>query len=517
MRGHRLRRCLALPVALVLLTVTATAAAAPVVERVAGEDRYATAARLSQTAFPDGVSVVYVAGGLDFPDALAAGPAAAQRRAPLLLVAPDEVPPATAAELERLSPARILLLGGPASVAISVEVALRRHAPDVVRLAGDTRYDTAAAVSANSFPEGAQTAYVASGVDFADALSGAVAAGVHRAPLLLVEPGAVPHATHEELARLRPGSITVLGGHDAVSAEVEAQLAAYAPSVTRWSGPDRHATAVAVSSATFAPPTRTVFLAAGSSFPDALSAGPVAALSPGPVLLVPPDCVPQAVDAEIERLAPERLVVLGGDDAVGSGVEARQRCPRFEGAVWVIDDATRQRMTSSWRPGCPVPIDDLRLVTATHWGFDGHVRPGELVVHRDHAEAVLGVLASLFDQRFPIERMELVDVYGADDDRSMAANNTSAFNCREVSGRPGVWSEHAYGRAIDVNPVQNPYVSRSGVSPPAAAEYADRSRQAPGMIHAGDGVVGAFAAIGWEWGGSWSTVKDYQHFSATGR
>jgi len=109
-------------------------------------------------------------------------------------------------------------------------------------------------------------------------------------------------------------------------------------------------------------------------------------------------------------------------------------------------------------------------------------------------------------------------VYEADDDRSMAANNTSAFNCREVTGRPGVWSEHAYGRAIDINPIQNPYVTSKGdVLPPAGAEYVDRSRTAPGMIHEDDAVVRAFRGVGWVWGGSWTSVRDYQHFSATGR
>ena len=116
-----------------------------------------------------------------------------------------------------------------------------------------------------------------------------------------------------------------------------------------------------------------------------------------------------------------------------------------------------------------------------------------------------------------IRRIWLVDAYGSSDDRSLAANNTSAFNCRFVAGTTR-WSEHAYGRAIDLNPVQNPYVSSSGhVSPPSGAAYVDRSKRAKGMIHAGDAVVRAFVAIGWGWGGYWGSPKDYQHFSATGR
>jgi hypothetical protein len=189
--------------------------------------------------------------------------------------------------------------------------------------------------------------------------------------------------------------------------------------------------------------------------------------------------------------------------------------PTFDGRVEGIPDATR--LHSSWRPGCPVPLEDLRLLTLEHWGFDGTEHRGELVVHADHAEAVVGVFRTLFEARFPIERMELVDAFGADDDAVMAANDTSGFNCREVVGRPGVWSQHASGLAIDINPLVNPYVlGPDDVRPPAGVAYLDRTRDAAGLIRDGDVAVAAFAAIGWEWGGTWD-MPDYQHFSATGR
>ncbi len=165
-----------------------------------------------------------------------------------------------------------------------------------------------------------------------------------------------------------------------------------------------------------------------------------------------------------------------------------------------------------------MPLDELRLVTVRYWGFDGRPHMGELVIHERYAYAIVQVMHELYDARYPIERMQLVDVYGGDDDRSMAANNTSAFNCRSVTGRPGVWSEHSYGWAIDINPVQNPYVTASGVVLPSAGQrYLDRTQDLPGMIHPDDVVVRAFARIGWKWGGYWSDPKDYQHFSATGR
>lgn len=192
-----------------------------------------------------------------------------------------------------------------------------------------------------------------------------------------------------------------------------------------------------------------------------------------------------------------------------------QERPKFQHSIEPISAELRSRMTS-WRPGCPVPLRDLRLLTVSHWGFDREPQRGRLIVNRRHAKDIVKVMHRLFDLKFPIERMRLIDRYGADDHRSMAANNTSAFNCRFVFGTTR-WSEHAYGRAIDINPIQNPAVEGSHVSPPAGRPYADRSRRARGMIHAGDAVVRAFASVGWKWGGYWRPFIDYQHFSATGR
>jgi hypothetical protein len=191
--------------------------------------------------------------------------------------------------------------------------------------------------------------------------------------------------------------------------------------------------------------------------------------------------------------------------------------PEFRGTIVRIDADLRERMTGvSWHRGCPVAIRDLRLLKLDYWGYDGLLKRGRLIVHERHARKIRGVFERLFEIEFPIRRMRLIDAYGGSDDRSLRANNTSAFNCRFVAGTTR-WSMHAYGLAIDINPVQNPYVAGSHVSPPAGEEYVDRSRDAKGMIHGGDKVVRAFAAVGWEWGGYWSYPKDYQHFSSTGR
>ncbi len=182
-----------------------------------------------------------------------------------------------------------------------------------------------------------------------------------------------------------------------------------------------------------------------------------------------------------------------------------------------IEGPIKDRITpTSWRPGCPVPRRRLRLIRAAHVSFRGGAETGRLIVHATQVDEIKTVLRRLYNQRFPIRRMHLIDRYDGSDRRSMDADNTSAFNCRVVAGTTR-WSEHAYGRAIDINPVENPYVNGTHVSPEAGRPYADRSRRAKGMIHRGDVVYRAFRRQGWRWGGDWNPIKDYQHFSANGR
>ena len=187
--------------------------------------------------------------------------------------------------------------------------------------------------------------------------------------------------------------------------------------------------------------------------------------------------------------------------------------PAFASSVRSV---TREELGVSWREGCPVPVEDLRLLTVRHWTMAGTIADGQLVVHRDVAGDLHGAFGAIFAARFPITAMVPVTVYGADDGASMAADNTSAFNCRPVAGT-SVWSQHSYGRAVDINPLRNPWVSGGTVDPPQGARYADRSLDEPGMIRPGDAVTTAFASIGWGWGGNWGSAKDWQHFSANGR
>ena len=211
----------------------------------------------------------------------------------------------------------------------------------------------------------------------------------------------------------------------------------------------------------------------------------------------------------------------GGDDDHGSAPTTTSEPPTTtvdepRAFVSSVEEVTAEDLYASWRPGCPLPVEELRLLRVPHWGFDGEVHGGRIVVAADVVDDVLAVLADLYEARYPIERMEPVDQFGGSDEASMDANNTSGFNCRLATGGTG-WSEHAYGRAVDVNPLQNPFVRGDSVLPPQSARYTDRSLDEPGMIREGDTAVTAFARVGWIWGGTWQTSKDYQHFSPSGR
>ncbi len=172
---------------------------------------------------------------------------------------------------------------------------------------------------------------------------------------------------------------------------------------------------------------------------------------------------------------------------------------------------------SSWHSGCPVPPADLRELEISYWDFGGLPRTGVLVVHRLVSAEVLEIFTELFHHGFLIQRMEPVDSFSGNDDLSMEANNTSAFNCRDTTGRPGVFSNHGWGRAIDINPLTNPYINGPKVLPPAGKAFLDRTRASPGSILAGSFIVNLFQKHGWTWGGSWTDHVDYQHFEKPDR
>jgi len=177
-----------------------------------------------------------------------------------------------------------------------------------------------------------------------------------------------------------------------------------------------------------------------------------------------------------------------------------------------------------WHPGCPVSLSQLRVLSVTYHGFDGHTHWGQLIVNENAVAPLSKVFRRLYAIGFPIRHMQLYDTYGPNRGRPADGDFTASFECRQASASPcsglankttGSWSEHAYGEAIDLNPVENPYIGCGMTRDPTARSYMDRSRLRRGMVT--PAVVAAFTSAGWGWGGSWSgSTKDYMHFSATG-
>ncbi len=318
------------------------------VRRLSGSSRYATAVAISKRFFDPGVPVAVVATGTDFPDGLAAGPMADALGGPVLFVTRDQVPSATRAELARLDPLQILVLGGTSTVSEAVRAELDTLTPgSATRVSGADRWGTAAAASLRAFPSGATVAYVATGRDFPDALAAGAAAAVQGGPLLLSAASALPPATSAELNRLDPDRIMVVGGTSSVDAGVLAQLASIAPT-ERISGSDRYQTALAVSRRVFGPARPGVWLATGAAFPDALAAASATASVRGPILLTGRSALPAGAGTELSRLSPQTAYLLGGTSAVGAGVA--KAAQRTLGVCW---------SGPTYGPGSPAVISQV--------------------------------------------------------------------------------------------------------------------------------------------------------------
>lgn len=287
--------------------------------RLSGADRYSTAVAISKASFVAPQTAVFVASGEEFPDALAGGPAAAKRQAPLLLVRPGGVPSAVMNELKRLSPSRIYLLGGVGAVSESAARSLRTVAP-TTRLSGADRFATAAATSKSFFAAGTSTAYVAKGLDFPDALAGGAAAAKQGAPMLLTQTASLPAATRTELSRLKPKTVVVLGGTGAVSSAVTSRIQSLLPTakVVRRGGADRYATAASIVRGAWPAGSDSAFYATGANFPDSLAGTPAAAVNGAPLMLTGKSCMPAATYDTDRFLTPVRRVFLGGSAVVSS-------------------------------------------------------------------------------------------------------------------------------------------------------------------------------------------------------
>ncbi|GGM46369.1 cell wall-binding repeat-containing protein [Microbacterium saperdae] len=344
-RSHRRRRAAAAAIALSTLAVSAplvayasdgpsaaqhgsesatAAAPAPSIERLFGADRYETAAAVSADVFEAGTITAFVASGRDFPDALSAAPVSGLMNGPVLLTQPGWLPPATAREVAALKLDSVFVVGGPGAVSDTVLTQLDPlTAEGSFRMGGRNRYETAATMASWLKLEFPHVVYLASGDDYPDALTGAAAAGSAHDPVLLTGRDTLPVETAAALKRFAPSTVVALGGTGAVSDAVLDRAAAATGTQTgtdRFAGSTRYDTAVEVSRNTFAAGVPVVYIASGESFADALAGAAAGGSLGGPVLLTPPEEMPASAITELTRLAPARVIVLGGPTVVSETV-----------------------------------------------------------------------------------------------------------------------------------------------------------------------------------------------------
>ncbi|SOC58167.1 cell wall-binding repeat-containing protein [Ornithinimicrobium cerasi] len=292
----------------------------PTVNRAIGQDRYATASELAVENFPEGVETVYIASGAAFPDALSGGAMAGADGAPILLTHPAGVPAPTRMALQMLKPERIVILGGPTAVSSTIETTLEGYAGTVDRIQGGDRYQTSAAVAAE-YPAGLDVVFLANGLDYPDAVSASAVAGMEGAPVLLTRPGGLPGAVVQQLDRLNPDLVVVVGGELAISKATMDAVRPYAGDVVRIAGNDRYGTSAAIAAEFYDAPVDHALLATGVNFPDALAAGPVAAKYNSPVLLSRPQGVPGPVLNQITQLRIQEITIVGGYGALALAVQ----------------------------------------------------------------------------------------------------------------------------------------------------------------------------------------------------
>lgn len=429
-------------IALGALLAAPGAHATPEVERVSGADRFMTSVAVSRAAFPDAgaVDTVYVASGRTYPDSLSAGPIAALDGAPVLLTPMNSLFEATVSELRRLKPREIIVIGGPGAVSTGVESLLRPLAPTVSRIGGTDRYETSRQVAERGFPDGAETVYLATGRNFADAISGGALAASREAPILLVDTRQ-PHldvATERTLSKLGAEKIVVIGGQGVLSSALAQEARAVTGAdVKRLGGADRYETSAIVAAEFGA--IAEVMLATGTDFPDAISATSLAAARNVPILLTIPYCVSATTGTITKKSNVQKLTMIGGPGAVRGLVGSQHECVSTTNpnSPWVFVNKQHPLRPIDYVPG------DLRAVNASNAGGGWMRNEAAGAFERMVATAAKEGAGTIANASAYRSYATQISVYAANARRDGAAKTEMS------TARPG-YSEHQTGLTVDV-------------------------------------------------------------------
>ncbi len=415
-----------------------SAQAAPSSDRIAGADRYETSVAASMVAFPDAskVDTVYLAAGVNYPDALAAGPVAVLEGAALLLTHPDWIPAAIAAELRRLAPKRIVIVGATAAVSSQVERAAKGFAASVERVGGSDRYETARLLVQRAFGGiGAPHVWIATGNNYPDALSASPAAARTRSPVLLVHGGdaTLDTPTRALLKALGTTSVSIAGSAVVVSSGIESELKKLVgmKSVARFGGTDRFATAALINAATLsAAPAGDAYVATGLNFPDALSVAVLAGLRGRPLYLSDTLCAPAVLAAALGTPKVTRIRLVGGPSVLRGYVSTLKPCLSADAveSPWLVVNKNRQLSPADYVPG------DLVQVPVAHtWAPLMRAEASSAIVAMFQAaanEAGLSLASNSAYRSYATQQ----EIYAGDDN---------------LTARPG-YSEHQTGLTMDI-------------------------------------------------------------------
>lgn len=515
--------------------------------RISGKDRVDTSILLSQFEFNDSRTVI-IADGRNYPDALSASNLTSGT-SPIFLIN-NHLTGSVIKEISRLNADKVIILGGVNSISKNVENKLSsiEGVKSVVRLSGVDRYDTS--TKAFSFTD-KKYALLASGENYPDALSSSYL--IDSFGIMLTRKNNLPSSLKNNLENVDKEKAIIVGGTGSIGQSVSNVLKnQYSISnIQRISGVNRYDTSVKIAGTSN---SDTVIIASGESFPDALTASTLSQKIKAPILLVNKNSISKYVKNYLSTNPVEKVIILGGKSSVSEKVENNLKSLiKIENAniadtnkensskvetpvnnsskdntdshsainpnslkkdifkpVPISADVKNRIWGKSYKPNNTIKIEDLCYIPVAYVDFNGNTAYGEIIVNKKVGNEVGNIFRDIYNSKIRIEKVRLIDEYGADDVRSMSDNNSSAFNYRVIKGTNRL-SKHALGFAIDINPLYNPHVVRGVANPKIAQKYARRDRSNPYMIFKNDKLYNIFKKYGWHWGGEW-TYPDYQHF-----
>lgn len=464
--------------------------------KISGRNRYATSVEISKDVYESSDNVV-LASGDDFPDALSATSLASTLNCPILLVSKNSISKEVIEEIERLNASKIYIIGGKSTITESNIDGLNG---EKIRISGSNRYETNNLVineiAKNNGKSGGYI--VVTGENYPDSV---VAVGIS---INKDYPIKIVNKTIEDEYNLDGNYI--VGGKSSVNiSNLKGE---------RISGSNRYLTSLELAKRTH-PRNDILIITTGENYADALSSVSLSKKYNAPIILSENIKMNNKTMEYIKNDEVKNITIAGASvndnvlEILRKYINGEEIVEYFKPISIPMD--IREKMKNNSLPSnSKISFEELVYIPIQHYDFNENILNGGIVVNKKVGEEVGNIFKELFNIKYKIEKVKLIDEYGADDNKSMADNNSSSFNYRLISGTNRL-SKHAQGLAIDINPLYNPYIKNGIAIPSVSQKYVDRSLKLESMIYKNDKIYNIFSKYGWKWGGNW-TSPDYQHF-----